>query len=710
MALKRCLEEEAPQAVPAWKAFEDFAVAEYSENAPGVLECYHWNGLPNLQKLVSSGVCRSLKEAWTRFGRRTEGAERRQFGLDGLAEVRDPSGATHFVGIQAKMWREVREVQSLGTFLAVVGDMRAADPRNRGVLVVPHYCKVADAVLSDDRFAVRRVYWEPPADGRDASWPRARSAAPAGGPLELYDFQERLATEFLEAGASGLYGLNEPPGTGKTVVATAVVERERGKKLVVLLAKTKAVLEQTTNRICGRLRWSAQETLSSDWGTEPGPRARAFLDGSFPERAFLSVTFDTWRQKRVAERVARPQDLLVVVDEAHNLGRSAGLWETLRNLSSNGAKVLLMSGTPDLWAYKTHGVRSLAGMSLREHVRAGHLCDYRVALVEEEQQPGEAGLARSEVLARCAYGECLRHGLRNVIVFLKSRVEARAVTSSMRALAERDGYSFFGARVTSETSRSDRLRHREAFSASSADLNVLFSVHILREGIDLPRVDAVLLGHVPKSSSDLAQVLGRACRREEDRPSKVAFMGLVLGASSVPRFRAAMRELNLRVDPLFSSRVRCEEASFLTTSEEDLELREASATARVVTGSDLLILAPTNGLGKHWKRTMDPQNPALDGRRFWGFRSHVIKFQDPMGAQVLFYAKREFHWTGTVSSVTVSTQLSRELWGDDSFDVVVGVSELTRVSAPYSRLGAGKTLGQTTVKEDRAATLALLGL
>lgn len=357
-------------------------------------------------------------------------------------------------------------------------------------------------------------------------------------------------------------------GSGKTFVGAWHADRA-GARLVVVLAPSLTLVAQTS-RAWLQVHPDAQLLIAcSDPSTAAGAAERAAGD-PFPARPGSTSNFAAATGSTVttdAHVIARHLDVaapdrmtlivgtyhsapaiaaaltltdtgpsidLLVCDEAHQLtGRvSDAFGVALRDGRMPARQRLFMTATPvhlgnladddvldDLEQMDDRRLLSMDDasvfgavayrLSAGEAIERGLLADYRVLVVagDPDEPPTDAAL-------RAFLDACHRHHIRRVLTFHNRVAGAKAFAARLQQLEQVDGVPVHAEAVDGSMparqirSALAKLGERQA----RGRITVVASAQVLREGVDVPAVDAVMFADPRTSNVDIVQAVGRALR------------------------------------------------------------------------------------------------------------------------------------------------------------------------------------------------------
>ena len=263
-----------------------------------------------------------------------------------------------------------------------------------------------------------------------------------------------------------------PTGGGKTQVGSMVVEGALAKRLRVLwLAHRRELVDQAASRLPGEVG-----VLMAGRRARPAPVQVASID-------------------TIADRDDLPPADLIVYDEAHHV-----VARTSRDLLARypGARVLGLTATPcrsDGTALGDVFEALVSGPTVRELIAEGHLVEADVIGPTDE---GRA-LAADPVAAWRAHAQG-RPGFLFAKTIASSKEYAAVLTAAGIPAAHVDGGTARGARDAAIA----------AFRSGKID--VLSSVQVFTEGVDLPRAAVCMLARGCDHQGTYLQMVGRVLR------------------------------------------------------------------------------------------------------------------------------------------------------------------------------------------------------
>ncbi|MFH0996414.1 MAG: DEAD/DEAH box helicase [Pseudomonadota bacterium] len=299
--------------------------------------------------------------------------------------------------------------------------------------------------------------------------------------------------------------LQAPTGSGKTVMALAIIAARRQPALIVV--HTKELLTQWVDRI---------ETFLGI------PKADIGIIGGGKMRIGDKITVALVQSLvKYAEDVYEHVGFLIV-DECHRAPSKTftdcvSLFDSKYMLGLSATPWRRDGLTRLIWFYLGDKVHEVNGQHL---VDDGHICRAEVVTIETNFQTDLDGSTQySKMLSELCADED-----RNILVASHAASEANGSSGISLVLSDRKGHcdalqaalSDIGTDadvLTGDTSTKDRM----ALSGKllSGDVRILIATgQLIGEGFDLPEISSVVLATPVKFSGRLIQYIGRAIPRE----------------------------------------------------------------------------------------------------------------------------------------------------------------------------------------------------
>ena len=357
--------------------------------------------------------------------------------------------------------------------------------------------------------------------------PAQRIALPSATPSKrftLFPDQEEALRAIREAYERGVRRqlVVAPTGAGKTLLVARVPELI-GDPRMVYVAHREELLHQTLGTLC-------RERPDRPAGLE-----RAASRAGLRDLTVVASIQSLWRPDRLARY--RPEDWpLIVMDEAHRAVADSYLTvlQHFRLFSRNGQPPredgLLLGTTATSRRTDEIGLGHVFDevvfhRTLRDMIEADRLVPLRgflwrgdadldavrTTIAHGERDYDERALARAvntaernRIVVDATRHIALAEG-RATLVFTADVAHSDAVAACFRAAG------ITAASVHGELPMRERAAILEAFR--SGEVDVLVNCNLLLEGVDIPKIAAVVMARPTQSALLFAQAIGRGCRK-----------------------------------------------------------------------------------------------------------------------------------------------------------------------------------------------------
>ncbi|MDA0251782.1 MAG: DEAD/DEAH box helicase family protein [Actinomycetota bacterium] len=280
--------------------------------------------------------------------------------------------------------------------------------------------------------------------------------------------------------------------------------------------------------------WASHE-VSGVVTMRPDVVAR-FLDDAEAAPGMISVVVATYQSCGVIGEAFELADRvkfvdLLIADESHHLVSSPSYAPVLAEHPIRARRRLFQTATAvldtryvasrwDEWSGADGGRRGMDdeqmfgpvvfSLSVGQAIKANLLADYRVLVTAKA---AAAGADAGETAALAALVEAARrYGVRRILSFHNRVAGAHDFARRVNDLGGVDGIAVRAAAVDGTMAAGERQRSLDLLDDGDPAVTVICSAQCLREGIDIPGVDAVLFANPRSSAVGIVQAVGRALR------------------------------------------------------------------------------------------------------------------------------------------------------------------------------------------------------
>jgi superfamily II DNA or RNA helicase len=355
---------------------------------------------------------------------------------------------------------------------------------------------------------------------------------PDSSKLEYQHQARDLAIEYYRNYDNGVLAM--PCGTGKTYTAFLIAQSF---KQIVILSPLKQFAKQNLDRFVEYGFARANTLLVDSDGCRDIAKVGEFITCHADCGFLISATYDSADIiSGVLDAFNNLGQTLFICDEFHNLS-SANVYDATdpmnKIITASRFKKLFMSATPRIFELEEDGEtgeyilgQTIYNMSFKYAIDRGFITDYRIWLpsihedltdlrVDIHKELGVKHLLGSENIlyskAIYLFSCIVNTGSHKCIVYCQDTEEISGLIDTMGRL---NGYYCMDLhmdKITSVNSASSRSQILADF-ASSARVELLFSVRILDECIDIPSCDSIYITYPSKSKIRTIQRLMRCTR------------------------------------------------------------------------------------------------------------------------------------------------------------------------------------------------------
>ena len=347
-----------------------------------------------------------------------------------------------------------------------------------------------------------------------------------------YDYQLEAVNKFnnyYENNKRGILSL--PCGCGKTYTSYLISKKY---KQIIILSPLKQFAKQNLDRYIEYGTTCNTLLVDSD-GTRDKKEIKKFIKSN--ESFIISATFCS--VDMINKCLKYMTDPFIIIDEFHNLSKT-NVYEDdddfYQVLSSNNT-FLFMSATPRIYELEDSGdalVDDIFGkivynMNFMDAIQNKFITDYTIWLpsIHEDNSDliNELSIYNidKQIQAKCIFlFSCLiNNGSLKTIIYCKDTDEIIIIMNAMKKL---DDYFILDCemnKITSETSYNKRTKILNDF-ANKTKRQLLFSVRILDECIDIPSCDSIYITYPTKSKIRTIQRMSRSIRINKNNTFKKA--------------------------------------------------------------------------------------------------------------------------------------------------------------------------------------------
>ena len=339
-----------------------------------------------------------------------------------------------------------------------------------------------------------------------------------------YDYQleafEQFKNNFNNRGILSL-----PCGTGKTYITYLCSTLY---KQIIILSPLKEFAKQNLNRFI-EYGYNKNTLLVDSDGERDIDNINKFINNEY---FLISSTFCS------VDVISKLQldNVLFIIDEFHNLSKNNVTNENndFYKLLNSDYNILFVSATPRVYELEDEDYNdsifgnTIYNMSFTDAIKNKYITDYKIWLpsIHEDNEQLEEELSiydiNSVIKAKCNYlFSCLlNNGSRKCIIYCIDTTEITEIINGMNELNKFYYINYNINQITSKNNDKQRNKILNDFS-NGTNIQLLFSVRILDECIDIPSCDSIYITYPSQSKIRTIQRLCRCIRLDKKNKFKI---------------------------------------------------------------------------------------------------------------------------------------------------------------------------------------------
>jgi superfamily II DNA or RNA helicase len=314
--------------------------------------------------------------------------------------------------------------------------------------------------------------------------------------------------------------LDMPCGTGKTLVQYLLsAEHKNTVILSPLISTTQQSLTHFKNYYHNNI--NIIEISSSG--------QRNINKINLKDKNIICSTFDS--VDVINKFINKLDDVLIIFDEFHNLNHDMMFNEKseIKRLINTNNKLLFVSATPKFFNKFNYG--QVYKLNWDDAIKNKYICNYKFSFPDNQQIDKDVSLLKINTnltdkisLINKSYfflTKIKELDSKKSIVFLRTIEECDEFIKIINLINVFVDIKFDIDRITSNTSSKDRNKILQKFHSNNK-LHIICSVHVLDEGIDIPKCDSVFLTNPNNNVIKLIQRISRCNRKDISNSDKIA--------------------------------------------------------------------------------------------------------------------------------------------------------------------------------------------
>jgi superfamily II DNA or RNA helicase len=370
--------------------------------------------------------------------------------------------------------------------------------------------------------------------------------------------------------------LSMPCGCGKTYTSYLIANKY---DKVVMISPLRQFAKQNLDRY---VQYGRKNTLLLDSdGTRDIDQVTEFINNN--AKFLISATYksvDILQQLNLT-------NCLIIIDEFHNLSKNnvCNEEDDFYKLLQSHNKFLLMSATPRIYELEDDDENDnidlgeiVYNMTFTEAIEKKYICDYKIWLpsIHEDNSDlnNEIGIddIDNELKAKCMFlfKNLLFHGSKKCILYCQNTNNLNDIKDCIVKLNDFYAIDLNIQEITSETSYKNREKILNVFESSNK-IELLLSIRICDECIDIPSCDSIYITYPSNSKIRTIQRLCRCIRTDKNNKFKIG--NIFLWCNEYDKILNILSGIK-EYDVLFKNKISILETNFMNKTETDVKVVE----------------------------------------------------------------------------------------------------------------------------------------
>ena len=325
--------------------------------------------------------------------------------------------------------------------------------------------------------------------------------------------------------------LSLPCGTGKTFTSYLISQNY---KQIIIISPLKQFAKQNMERFI-EYGFGGKTLLVDSDGERNIDEVKKFIKEN--NNFLISSTYCSI--DIIEQCLKLTKDSLIIIDEFHNLSKT-NMFDDNDNFNKilfSDQRILFMSATPRVYELEYEDVEcdieSIFGkvvynMTFTEAIKNKYITDYRIYLPSIHEDNSELNKELSiykidsVIKSKCnfLFSCLLNNGSKKTIIYCIDTNEINEMIIAMKSINDFYTLELEYQQITAENSEKQRTEILNKF-AESNNRQLLFSIRILDECIDIPSCDSIYITYPSQSKVRTIQRMCRCIRIDKNNPFKI---------------------------------------------------------------------------------------------------------------------------------------------------------------------------------------------
>jgi superfamily II DNA or RNA helicase len=405
-----------------------------------------------------------------------------------------------------------------------------------------------------------------------------------------FEYQIKASQDFMNYYKNNDRGiLSMPCGTGKTFTSYLISQNYNQ---IIIVSPLKQFAKQNLEKFI-EYGYKNKTLLVDSEGERDIEEISKFIKSN--ESFLISCTYCSIDV--IYHILTKTKNPLIIIDEFHNLSKNNILNENdnFNKILYSEHRMLFMSATPRIYELENEEFeydeifgKIVFNMTFNEAIKNKYITDYRIwlpsILEDNSKLNNELSIYKidSIILAKCNYliSCLLNNGSKKCIIYCINTVEIDKMIESIKLINEYYFLEFSINKITSDDSEKKRSLILKSFEEST-QLQLLFSIRILDECIDIPVCDSIYITYSSESKIRTIQRLSRCIRI--DKLNKFKIGNVFIWCNEYDKIINTLSGIK-EYDILFKDKIKINQINFYNENNKETIEKEIQLINKYIIG------------------------------------------------------------------------------------------------------------------------------
>jgi superfamily II DNA or RNA helicase len=305
------------------------------------------------------------------------------------------------------------------------------------------------------------------------------------------------------------------------------------------------------------------------------------------EKFLISSTFDSL--DILINYLSIMKNPLIIIDEFHNISKNSLINpdNNLYKLLYSNQKILFVSATPRIYELEYdedyYDLDEIFGeiiynMNFTDAIKNKYICDYKIWLpsISEDNIKLNEELSiykiNETIKAKCNFliSCILNNGSKKCIIYCVNSEELNDMINAFKELNKFYYIDYDIYQITYKNSDKSRIDILNDFT-NNKKIQLLFSINILNECIDIPACDSIYISYATKNKISTIQRISRCLRIDKNNKHKIGNIYIWCDEySNILKTLSSIKEYDIN----FKDKIKINETNYYNNDVNELKIKE----------------------------------------------------------------------------------------------------------------------------------------